>query len=53
MGCQGSKAGGGAGPKGKKIDDNKILKDSGIQPLAKNQLKLFNTFFNGIFKTQA
>ena len=46
MGCSGSAAGNAGGPKGKKFDDNKILKDAGEEVLTKPQLTAFNAWFN-------
>jgi len=48
MGCSGSAAGNAAGPKGKKVDDNKVLRDAGLQPLTKPELALFNGLFAAV-----
>lgn len=48
MGCSGSAAGNAGVAKGKKVDDNKVLRDAGLQPLDKNQCTLFNAWFAAV-----
>lgn len=46
MGCSGSTAGNAGAAGKKKFDDNKILREKGLQPLNKNELKAFNDLWN-------
>jgi len=48
MGCSGSKATAGTGSK-KKVDDNKILQEAGLETLSKPQLASFNKLFKAVF----
>ena len=52
MGCSGSKSGNAGGPSNKKNaeGDNQILENAGHQPLNKNQLKVFNAWFDATAK---
>ena len=47
MGCNGSKARGKA--PSRKIDDNTILREAGLQTLTREELKQFNCLWNLIF----